>query len=117
MPVGLAVFVRLRGWIGALVLATAGVSRDTAGGIYDGDAAPGIPYGEILRAKVYGVVRTAGGDAGQLAGAAESEASADGARGTRGKPGAGADWTGRWRCLGRNLAAFYILDGRTLWLS
>src|SRR4029077_15244918 len=67
---------------GALVLAAAGVSGDSAGGLHAGDAAPGIFHGEVLRGAVHGFVRAAGGHPGQLARAAEFEADADDSAGT-----------------------------------
>ena len=90
LPVGLAVFVYLRGWLGALVLAAARVSGDSAGGLYAGDAAPGVLDGKVLRAEVHGFLRATGGHTGQLARPAEPQAYADGAA-SGGTP-VGADW-------------------------
>ena len=62
LPLGFAVFVYLRGWIGALVLAAARVSGDSVGAVYAGDEASGVFDGEILRAAMHGVLCAAGGN-------------------------------------------------------
>ena len=64
MPVGLAVFVYLRGRAGALVLAATRVSGDSAGAVHDGNAAAGILRREVLRAEVHRFLRAAGRDSG-----------------------------------------------------
>ena len=79
LPVGFAVFVRMRRRAGALVLATAWVSGNSTGGIHDGNAAPGVLYGEVLRAEMYGLLCAASGDAGQLAWQTDAETDAHGA--------------------------------------
>src|SRR5262249_54035300 len=74
MPLRLALFVRLRRWPGALVLAAAGLSGDSAARIYGRDAPTRVPDEKVLCAEVHGFVRAAGRDTGQLAGSAEPEA-------------------------------------------
>jgi hypothetical protein len=67
MPVGCAVFVYLRGWTSALVFAATRISGNSASGVHAGDAATGIFNGQVLRAKMYSIVRAADRDFGQLA--------------------------------------------------
>jgi MoaA/NifB/PqqE/SkfB family radical SAM enzyme len=64
MPVGIEIFIYLRARLGALVFATARLSRNSAGAIYAGDAAPRIFHGEILRAAMHRFLRAAGGHSG-----------------------------------------------------
>src|SRR5271166_6055060 len=71
MPGRVPVFVHLRGWIGALVLAAERVSGSAAGEVHRRDAAPGVFDAQGMRAAVHGELRTAGGDTGQLARAAD----------------------------------------------
>jgi len=52
--------VHLRRRAGALVLATAGVSGDSAYAVHAGDAPPRVLYQEVLRGAVHGFVRAAG---------------------------------------------------------
>src|SRR5215469_5973062 len=85
MPVGRALSVCLRGWAGALVFAAARVSGDTARTVHAGNAAPPVLHGKVLRAALHGFLRTASRHAGQLARAADAEASAgDAARSAAG---------------------------------
>jgi hypothetical protein len=79
VPVGFAVFVHLRRRSGALVLATARVSRNPAGTVHAGNAAPGIFHGQVLRTEVHGVLRAAGGNSRQLARSTNAETKANGA--------------------------------------
>jgi len=64
VPLGIAIPLHLRGRAGALVLAAARVSRDSAGAVHAGDAPPGVLDQEVLRAAMHGFVRAAGGDTG-----------------------------------------------------
>src|SRR5882762_3289999 len=61
LPFGVAVPLHLRRRAGALVLATAGVSGDSAYAVHAGDAPPRVLYQEVLRGAVHGFVRAAGG--------------------------------------------------------
>ena len=74
VPGRFALPVHLRRRAGALVLATARISRDSAGGIYGGDAAAGVFDAQELRADVHGELRATGGNPGQLARGADDEA-------------------------------------------
>ena len=64
VPGWIAVSVHLRRRARSLVLATTGISGDSAGGIYAGDAAAGVLDAQELRADVHGELRTAGRDPG-----------------------------------------------------
>src|SRR5215470_15211095 len=97
LPFGLTLSLCLRGWIGALVLAAARLSGDTSRAIYTRDAAPRILYVEVLRAEVHRFVRAAGGNARQLARAANAETYADGT--AYAATGVGANWAGARRIL------------------
>jgi uncharacterized Fe-S cluster-containing radical SAM superfamily enzyme len=79
LPFGSSVFVHLRGRAGALVLAAARLSGDSASAVYGSDAPSRILHGEKLRADVYRLVRAAGGDYRQLARPANAKAKAHGA--------------------------------------
>src|ERR1700738_534434 len=78
MPLRFSLSLCMRKRVGALVLPTARLPRDSAGAIHPGNARARIFHGKVLRRAVYRVLRAASGDPRQLARPADAEAHIDG---------------------------------------
>src|SRR5439155_7030967 len=98
VPFRLAVSVYLRGWSGALVLATARISGDSVVAIHAGNAAPGVFHEEVSLAAMHRFVRATDRNAGELPASTKPEPYADDATGNPARR-AGADRTRARRLL------------------